>query len=84
MTVASFGINHSEDDFRFGIKYNSVRLKFGIPVINKNMIKQEGYGGWVVYNINKEPTDKLIIILKQLLLSMILKFIRKKILTDKI
>jgi hypothetical protein len=58
MTVTSFGINHSQDDFKFGIKYNSVRLKFGVPVINKNMVKQEGYGSWVVYNINKEPIDK--------------------------
>jgi len=58
MTVTSFDIKHSQDDFKFGIKYNSVRLKFGVPIISKNMIKQEGYGNWIVYNINKEPMDK--------------------------
>jgi len=58
MTLASFDIVNSEDDFKFGMLYNSTRLKFGVPIINKNMIKQEGYGSWGVYNIFQEPADR--------------------------
>jgi len=59
MTLTSFDNIHSGDDFKFGFQYNSVRLKFGAPLINKDMVRQEDeYVSWVVYNINEEPLDK--------------------------
>ena len=58
MTLVSFDTNNSEDDFKFGIKYNPIRLKFGIPCINKDMNRQDGYGSFVVYSINIEPSNK--------------------------
>lgn len=58
MTLNSFDDTKQIDDFKFGVQYNSIRLKFGVPVIDKNMVRQDEYGSWVVYNINKELLDK--------------------------
>jgi hypothetical protein len=58
MTLASFDNTERIDDFKFGYQYNSVRLKFGVPLISKNMLRQDEYGSWVVYNLDKEPLDK--------------------------
>ena len=58
MTLDSFDNDNPADDFKFGAQYNSVRLKFGVPLIAKNMIRQDEYGSWAVYNIGKEPLDK--------------------------
>jgi hypothetical protein len=58
MTLASFDNTEIIDEFKFGFQYNSVRLKFGAPLISKNMVRQEAYGSWTVYNIREEPLEK--------------------------
>lgn len=58
MTLSSFDNNSMTDDFKYGIKYNPIRLEFGVPLIQKNMVRQDDYGTWAVYNINIEPTDR--------------------------
>jgi len=58
MILTSFDSSHSADDFKFGVQYNPVRLKLGVPLISKNMVRQDEYGSWAVYNIDKEPLGK--------------------------
>jgi hypothetical protein len=45
------------DDFEFGMKFNSVRQKFGSPVIKHNMVTHNCCGNWTVYEIDKLPND---------------------------
>jgi len=58
MTLTSFDNHKSADDFKFGVQYNPVRQKLGVPLITKNMVRQDEYGTWAVYNITNEPLDK--------------------------
>jgi hypothetical protein len=57
LAAFSFCTVKNADDFEFGIKYNPTRLKFGSPLIKRNMVAQNCCGNWTVYMIDKKPLD---------------------------
>jgi hypothetical protein len=47
-----------DSNFKFGRKYNSIRHKFGAPLIKNNMEAHDCCGNWTTYMVKEQPTDK--------------------------
>jgi hypothetical protein len=45
------------DDFQFGVKYNSIRQRWGSPLIKHNMKANKCCGLWTEYKIGEVPDD---------------------------